>query len=215
MVTYEDQMQLFKLVSQSITKDIECWAFGGNAMMFYGYKDETKDIDLLFDKADDRSGFIKAIEELGFSETSPRNIYVPEKLRDKHKPLMYSRFLSRFDLFIEKNFKTLLSPKIREEVYAVHDFKGKHNLRVNVLRKEFIVLLKAVTERDKDVEDVITIVKKEKNFDWQLLIDEAVWQHRHGDSFVLIDVEKMMKELKKYVFIEQKYMKQLYDAGSG
>src|SRR3989338_2329277 len=104
MVTYEDQMELFKIISQNINKDVECWAFGGNAMMFYGYKDETKDIDLMFEKEEDRSEFIKAIEKLGFSETSPRNIYVPEKLRDKYKPLMYSRFLSRFDLFVKKIF---------------------------------------------------------------------------------------------------------------
>lgn len=214
MTTYEDQMQLLKLVSQSITRDIECWAFGGNAMMFYGYKDETKDVDLLFEKEGDRAEFIRVIEDLGFSETSPRNIYVPEKLRDKHKPLMYSRFLSRFDLFVRKIFRTVISPRIKEERYAVHDFKGKHNLRVNVLRKEFIILLKAVTERDKDFEDILTIAKKEKNLDWQLLIDEAIWQHSHGDSWILIDVEKVMKELKKYVFIEQKYFRQVYEAHS-
>ena len=212
MVTYDEQMDLFKLISESISHDVECWALGGNAMMFYGYKDDTKDVDLLFAKEEDRSEFIKVIEELGFSETSPRNIYVPEKLRDKHKPLMYSRFLARFDLFVEKIFRTLLSPKMKEEVYAVHDFKGKHNLRVYVLRKEFIVLLKSVTERDKDFEDIITIARKEKRLDWQLLVDEAVWQHQHGDSWMLLDVEKTLKELRKYVFVEEKYVKQVYGA---
>ena len=205
-------MDLFKLISGSISRDVECWAFGGNAMMFYGYKDDTKDVDLLFAKEEDRSEFIKVIEELGFSETSPRNIYVPEKLRDKHKPLMYSRFLARFDLFVSKIFRTVLSPKMKEEVYAVHDFTQKRKLRVNVMRKEFIVLLKSVTERDKDFEDILNMVKKEKNFDWQLLIDEVIWQHQHGDSFVLFDVEKMLLELKKYVFIEQKYFRMLYGA---
>lgn len=211
MTTYEDQMELFRIISQNISKDIECWAFGGNAMMFYGYKDETKDIDLLFDKEEDRSEFVKAIEKLGFSETSPRNIYVPEKLRDKNKPLMYSRFLSRFDLFVRKIFRTVISPRMREEVYAVHEFRSKRNLKVNVLRKEFIVMLKSVTERQNDFDDIRTIVEKEKNFNWQLLIDEAIWQHQHGDSWVLIDVEKMLKELKKYVFIEHKYLKQLHE----
>ncbi len=214
MTTYEDQMELFKIISQNISKDVECWAFGGNAMMFYGYKDETKDIDLLFEKEEDRAEFIRVIEELGFSETSPRNIYVPEKLRDKYKPLMYSRFLSRFDLFVKKIFRTVINPEIKEERYAVHDFKGRHNLRVNVLRKEFIVLLKAVTERQNDFDDIRTIVEKEKNFDWDLLVEEAIWQYQHGDSWILMDAEKMIKELKKYVFIEQKYVKQLYAAAS-
>ena len=214
MVTYDDQMELFKLISENTTRDIECWAFGGNAMMFYGYKDETKDVDILFDLEKDRAEFIKALEKLGFWETGLRNIYVPEKLRDKHKPVMYSRYDIRFDLFVKKVFKTAISPKMREDLYAVHEFKGKHTLKVNVIRKEFIALLKAVTERQNDFDDIRTIIEKDKRFDWQHMIDEAIWQHKHGDSLVLLDVEKMIKELKKYVFIEHKYLKQLYEAGS-
>src|SRR3989338_7912929 len=170
MITHEDKIELFRVISNEIGKDVECYAFGGNAMMFYGYKDETKDVDLLFDEEKELAEFIKAIEKLGFAETSTFRIYVPEKLRDKHKPLMYYRYDIRFDLFVGKIFKTLISPKMKEDVYAVHDFSQKHRLRVKVLRKEHIVLLKAVTERDKDFEDILTIVKKEKNIDWQYII---------------------------------------------
>lgn len=212
MITYEDQMGIFDLISKGISKDAECYAFGGTAMMFYGYKDETKDIDLLFEDEASRDEFVKSINNLGFSETTLANIYIPEKLRDKNVPRMFKREDSRFDIFLKKIFKTVISPRMKEDLYAVHDFKGKNNLRVKVLRKEFIVLLKAVTERDRDFEDILTIVKKEKTFDWQYLIDEVIWQYRHGDSWVLLDTEKMLMELKKYVFIEQKYLKQLYKA---
>ena len=73
-------------------------------------------------------------------------------------------------------------------------------------------MLKGVTERDKDFEDILTIIRKDKDFDWQYFIDEVIWQFNHGDKWVLIDVEKMMKELKKYIFIEEKYFKQIYKA---
>lgn len=212
MIAYEDQMNIFTLISKQIAKDIECYAFGGTAMMFYGYKDETKDVDLLFENEQERDEFTKAIKSLGFSETTPRNIYIPEKLRDKDVPLMLKRDESRFDIFTKKIFHTAISQKMKEDLYAVHDFKGRHNLRVKVLRKEFIVLLKAVTEREKDFEDIVTIVKKEKSFDWQYLIDEVIWQHKHGSKWVILDIEKAMKELKQYVFIEQEYLKQLYKA---
>ncbi len=215
MISYDDQMDLFRLISDGIERDIELWAFGGNAMMFYGYKDETKDIDLLFDEVAERAEFISAIEKIGFVEGGLRNIYVPEKLRDKHKPLIYFRYDIRFDLFFKKVFKTLISPKMKEDLFAIHDFKGKNNLRVKVLRKEHIVLLKAVTERQNDFDDIRTIVSKEKRFDWPYLVDEAIWQHRHGDSWILLDVEKMMKELKKYAFIEQKHLRRLHGAEPG
>ena len=43
MLSCQDQDALLKLLSKQLQKDITCYAFGGNAMMFYGYKDETKD----------------------------------------------------------------------------------------------------------------------------------------------------------------------------
>lgn len=212
MITHEDQINLFKLISRQIASNITCYAFGGTAMMFYGYKDETKDIDLLFEKEEDRQEFIKAIKSLGYEETSPMNIYIPKKLREKHKPLMYKRGDSRFDLFVKKIFRTRISEKMKEDLFAIHDFKEKNNFKVKVLRKEHLVLLKSVTERDKDFEDIKNITTKEKNFDWQYLVEEAIWQHEQGDSWILLDIEKTMRELKEYVFIEQKYFKQIYQA---
>lgn len=213
MITYDDQMSLFELASKEIRKDVECYAFGGNAMMFYGYKDETKDVDLLFEEEDSRKEFIEAIKTLGFEESSPIKVYIPEKLREKHRPLMFKRAENRFDLFVKKIFRTEISPKMKEDLYAVHEFKGKKTLKVNVLRKEHIVLLKAITERQNDFDDIRNILEKEKRFDWQYLVDETIWQHEHGDSWALLDMEKMMKELKEYVFVEEKYLKQLYKIG--
>ncbi len=213
MLTHKDQLDLFALVAKSLTKNIECYAFGGNAMMFYGYKEETKDVDLLFEEESSRQEFIRAISSLGYAETSPITIYIPEKLRDPHRPLMYKRGESRFDLFVKKIFKTLLSPNMKENVFAAHEFKGKYNLKIKVLKKEYLIILKAVTSRDKDFEDILTILQKEKDFDWPYLIEEVSWQYQHGDSWVLLDLEKVMQELKKYLFIEEKYFKQLYKIG--
>ena len=211
MITQKDQFSLLSLIAKEIKKDIACYAFGGNAMMFYGFKEDTKDIDLIFDEESAREEFIAALVNLGFSSFSPITIYIPEKLRDKSKPLMFRKGGEfRFDLFVKKVFRTFLSPSMRENPFAVHDFRERHTLRVNVLKTEAIVLLKAITERDKDFEDILTIIKNDKNFNWQYLVDEALWQHQHGDSWVLIDLERTIRELQKYVFIEQKYLRQIY-----
>jgi len=209
MITHEDQLNLFKLISNEIGKDIECYAFGGTAMMFYGYKDETKDVDLFFEDVSSREEFIKAIKKLGLVETSPIKIYIPEKLRDKNRPLMFKRDDWRFDLFAGKIFHTVISPSMKEDTYAIQEFKGNKMLRIKVMRKEHIVQLKSVTERQNDFDDIRNIVEKDKNFDWQYLINETLWQHNNGDSWALIDVGKMLTELKKYVFIEEKFLKKL------
>lgn len=211
MITHDDQLKLFEIISKNISKDIECYAFGGTAMMFYGYKEETKDVDILFNDISDRKEFIKAIEALGFEETSPIKIYISEKLRDPNRPLMFKSEDTRFDLFSKKIFKTVISPSMKENLFAVHEFRGKFVLKVNVFRSEHIVLLKAVTERQNDFDDIRKILDKNTTFDWKYFIDEVIWQFKNGNDWALLDVEKMMKELKEYIFVDSKYMKMLYD----
>lgn len=215
MITHDEQMDLFSLIARRLKKDVTTYAFGGTAMMFYGYRDETKDIDLLFATAEEREVFIEALADLGFELFNPLRIYIPEKLRDRGKPVMYVREGIRFDLFSENIFRTLLSPRMVEDIYALHEFRESHNLGVKVLLREQLVLLKSVTERDKDLEDMLTILKMDRRFDWQYLVDEAVWQHLHGDSWAVMDLEKAMKELKRYMVIDGKYFRQLYAAQSG
>ncbi|MBS3122677.1 hypothetical protein J4434_07390 [Candidatus Woesearchaeota archaeon] len=212
MISHKGQLDLFSLIAKEIKQDIVVYVFGGNAMMFYGYKDETKDIDILFEHLEEREEFIRVIKLIGFQETSPIKIYLPEKLRDPHRPLMYLKEDIRFNLFVKKIFKTLISPKMKEDLFAVHEFKGNNTLTLRVLRKEHLVILKTVTERDRDFEDIVTIFRKDKDFDWQYLVDEVIWQYQHGDSWVLLDTEEMLKELKKYIFVNEIYLKQLYDA---
>jgi hypothetical protein len=213
MISQQGQMEFFRLISENLKKNVTCYAFGGNAMMFYGYKSETKDVDLLFIDEENREEFIRVIQLLGYKESSPFKIYIEEKLREKHRPLMFKREddNGRFDLFVKKIFKTLLSPKMKENAYAEHEFNGEYKLIVKVLRKEQLVILKSVTDRQNDFDDIKTILKQDKYFDWQYLIDEVLWQHQHGDTWILLDMEEMFKELKKYIHVPEKFVKQLHE----
>lgn len=214
MITHSDQLELFRLLSMNLSRDTVCYAFGGTAMMFYGYKDETKDVDLLFEITDEREAFIAALTRLGYAETSPIHIYELRKAREKTAPVMYKRGDTRFDLFAEKIFQTLLSPRMREDVAAVHDFKGAHPLRVKVLQPEQIVILKSVTDRQNDFDDILTILERTKTFDWQYVMDEVGWQYEHGDGWIVFDMEETLQQLKGHVLVEEKYLKQLYAIGA-
>jgi hypothetical protein len=211
MLNYVDQEQLFRFIAEKLNAEIIVYAFGGTAMMYYGYKEETKDVDILFEKEEERKVFIEALKLLNFTETSPMQIYIPEKLRDKYRPLMFKRDTYRFDLFVKKIFRTILSERMKEDVFGEYEYHGKKGiLKVRALRKEILVLLKAVTERSRDFEDIVKIVKREKNFDWEYFTNEVLWQAAHGDSWVLLDSEKMLLELRNYVFLEEKWLKKLY-----
>jgi len=212
MTSLNDQETLFTLIAKNLPTDVTCWAFGGTAMMYLGFKEGTKDIDLLFEDETGRNAFIEAIKNLGFAETSPVTIYVPEKLKDKTKPLMFKRGDTRLDLFATKVFRTTLSAAMKEGKGAVHEYRNGQTLKVAVVRSEHIAYLKGITGRDKDFDDIRTIIIKEKDFDWDVFVDEAVWQHAHGDTWALLDTERTLRDLQEHVFIEEKYLKRLYAA---
>ena len=48
MINITDQNELFNLIGAKLDEKVECLAIGGSAMMFYGAKTETKDVDLVF-----------------------------------------------------------------------------------------------------------------------------------------------------------------------
>ena len=207
MIGLKDQEQLFRLIANLLEKDIVCTAIGGTAMMFQGYKQNTKDIDLVFNSEADRDVFIKALKELGYEQKALFGVYDEEHRQHKDKPKMFSRTDERFDLFV----KNVFGYKLDEQFVERRDFIGKKELIIHLLPKEELILLKAITGREKDHEDIETIAKIEKDIDWQLIVKHAVKQ-RKSNSWILLDLEKNLQQLKEKVFIPQTVFDKIYEA---
>ena len=211
MINTKDQEELLKLIADYLSRDVECYAIGGTAMIFYGYKNATKDIDLVFLNKDDCEEFIKAIEKLGYSKKSLKSVYNEKRIDFPSKPRIYSRGDERFDLFIRNVFGFEFKNQFKELIREKIGFISKKELIINILPIEFIILLKAITHRERDLEDVQEIADKEKNIDWDLIINEAIKQ-KENNPWMLIDLEKTMRELKKKMFIPSKYFEMIYKA---
>jgi hypothetical protein len=211
MIQQEDQESLFRLISSYVKKDVVCYAFGGTAMMYYGYKTATKDIDLLFADEDDNNTFIEAINVLGYKRMSMVSVYVEALTKEKRKPEMFTRGDERFDLFVKYVFQTIFRDEMRKRFFARHDYTmSKNTLSVFVLSKEDIIFLKSITQREKDFDDILTIVQKDNNINWDLIINEARWQSRHGDGWAIMDLEQTMQRLKNIIFLKKEYFDRLY-----
>lgn len=208
MITTNDQESLFKLIADYIDEDIDCVAIGGTAMMFMGYKNTTKDIDLVFKNKKDRDTFIKAIEKLGYSKSPYKFVYANKKTESKNKPLIYSRGQERFDIFIENvfGFKIEFNSSL---ITQRRDFIGEKEIIVYVLDKEHLILLKSITNREKDLEDIETILKIEPLIKWEEIINLAIAQ-RKNDPWILIDLEEKMQHLKNKFFIKQEHFDRIY-----
>ena len=210
MIQQEDQENLFRLISSYIKKDVVCYAFGGTAMMYYGYKTTTKDIDLLFDTEGTRDTFIDAILVLGYKRMSMVSVYPANLINEKKKPEMFTRGDERFDIFLKNVFQTTFREEMKKRFFARHDYTmGKNTLTVFVLSKEDLIFLKSITRREKDFDDIITIVQRESNVNWNLIIEEALWQSKHGDGWAILDLEETMQRLKKIIFLKKEYFKRL------
>ena len=209
MINVEDQNELFKLIASYLKKDISCIAIGGTAMMFSGYKNTTKDIDLVFQNNKDRDNFIDAIKELGYKEISLIKIYDKKRLKSKTKPKIFTRGEERFDLFTKDVFGFKL--ELNNNFIEKDDFIDKNELNIYILPKEYLILLKSITNREKDYEDIETIIKIEKEINWELIINEAINQ-KNINSRILIDLEETMQKLKKITFIKKKYFNLIYVA---
>src|SRR3989339_258248 len=209
MINTEDQEALFKLISEYLEKDVECTAIGDTAMMFLGYKTATKDIDMVFQNEKDRGIFIKAIEKIGYKERSIRGVYDKKREQHKGKPKMFSRGEERFDLFV----KNVFGVETTKDMTQRNDFIGKKTLIIKILPKEDLILLKAVTNREKDMEDIEAIVEKEKSIDWNRIVDYAASQ-RNNSPWILHDLEEKMQLLKKKLFIKKEFFDKIYEAES-
>jgi hypothetical protein len=224
MINTKDQEELFKLIADYLEENINCIAIGGTAMMFSNYKTTTKDIDLVFQTEEKRNIFIKAIEKLGYKEKAIGNVYDKKRKEHKGKPVMYTRGDERFDLFVKNVFgykiefeqethnnKTIGAPKDKflNKIIQRNDFLGKKELTIYILPKEELILLKAITGREKDYEDIETILEIEKVVDWKTIVENAIKQKKKN-SWILIDLEETLQKLKKKFFIKQEIFEAIY-----
>ena len=123
---------------------------------------------------------------------------------------MFSRGDERFDLFVETVFGYKINFNLKDIVQR-NDYVGKQEFRLNILSKEDLILLKAITGRDKDYEDIETILEIEKDVDWKLIVSEAINQTKNN-SWILIDLEETLQNLKKKYFIKSDIFELIYEA---
>lgn len=168
MMGLEQQNSLFKFLGEKLKKKIECYVIGGSAMMYYGMKESTKDIDLVFEHEKDRDEVEKLLKNLGYKERETRVIY----FRKKNTPLLLQRDETRFDLFLDKIISTVLSKAMKERVESVYEYG---NLIVKVISPEDIIITKCATERAGDRKDAAEIIKK-ANINWNTIIKESIYQ---------------------------------------
>ncbi len=193
MIGIQGQNELFNLIGAKLDKRVECMAIGGSAMMFYGAKTETRDVDLVFLDRKQFNLVKKALYEIGFNEKKNiRRIFAHYDL-SKDKPIMMEGRDTRFDLFLNEVIGFKITKPVMERVREVHEFG---NLIVKIASPEDIILLKCATEREKDRDDAASLIKN-FNIDWNIIIEESKRQTDMGGVVYPAFLFEFLYELKE------------------
>ena len=187
MIYIEQQEAMLIAIGKILPKKLQVYAIGGTAMMLRGIKNSTLDIDFVFDKRRDREEFMNALRRLGAKESDVTLVYGLKI----NTPLMLELSNCRFDMFLNKVINSVFSEKMKERAKEIHEFG---NLIIKVADPNDILLMKSVTSRAKDLEDIIAIVNKSK-IDWDVVIEESRQQVKLGNEAAVMGLGEKLEKL--------------------
>jgi|SRR3989344_511922 len=194
MVKVNEQLQLFELIGNELKEKINCYVIGGSAMLFYGAKVDTKDVDLVFLKKRDLEKVKEILEKISFKD-KVELVKIFRRYEDgKNRPIMMvGSNGERIDLFFKEIITFEMSNTIVDRVKEIHEFS---NLIINVVSPEDIILLKCATEREKDRFDALSLIEKFK-IDWDVIIEEAINQTKLESNLFPVFLFDFLYELKE------------------
>lgn len=176
-------IELFREIERHLSKPVNLYLIGGNALMEHGIKTATKDIDAVVIKEQSAKELTKALTKTGFKTVKPRELQY-QKLGSA---LMFEKKgMPRIDLFEKKACDCLnFSKRMQERSSEVKSGK----LKLFKAGLEDVFLLKSVSSRDSDLVDCIAILSK-KALNWNTIMKEIKTQ------------KKNLKQIQELIIIE-------------
>ena len=191
MINLEEQIGHFNIIGSQLKDKAECIAIGGSAMMFYGTKVTTKDVDLVFLKTEDLESVKKVLFQSGFDER--KNIKGIFRKDMERMPVIMDGKDTRFDLFLNEVIGFKLQQETLERIREIHAFD---NLLVKTASPEDILMMKACTEREKDRDDAAELIRK-FNINWNIILNETSKQTKIGIAAFPLLLYDFFTELKE------------------
>jgi predicted transcriptional regulator len=203
----EGYQELFEEITTKITGSSEIYLFGGENMRIKGLKDRTKDCDIAVKGDYSYKMIIRALEEMGYRHAGPSGISLDDK-RIESSAILVHPYRSRVDIFKETIMKKMHISNRMIQRADKKIFGDSHKLTLCILSNEDIFLLKSLTYRDGDIEDMRKIIQS-GNFNWDVVWNELIEQERDtGDQFSSIFLENM-DDLYKVTKIRPPFHRQL------
>ena len=189
MISLGRQTNLFIVIGKRLKRKINVYAIGGTAMMFFGLKESTLDIDLVFENQKDRADFKEVIKSIGYEEMNSFKIYGGRE----NRPEMMTLGDERFDLFVDNVVDFVFSDSIKKRAKQLHQFGD--NFLLKIADPHDVFVMKCATYRTKDLNDANSIVINTE-VNWDLIVNEAKNQKELGRERAILDLGYFLEQLE-------------------
>lgn len=173
---------LFEDVGRHAVQPLEVYLLGGENMRIKNLKASTKDCDIV---VRDKASFDAVVDiltsKLGYTELAS-TVYTQEDARLSPDTILTHFAMPRIDVFTNR---ILSGASLSDAMIQTADYLEYGNLKVGMLRNEYVLLLKAVAGREGDIDDMEILAKDPAGqlmefdhgeFDWEMVWDEIMWQ---------------------------------------
>ena len=189
MINLKEQEDLFKAIGDQLKERTECLLIGGSAMMYYGVKETTKDIDLVFLEEEQRKSVINILLNLGYKTREIKTLYK----RKENIPILMEFKDSRLDIFLKKVISFNITSQVIERIKKVYEY---NKFIIKIVSQEDIILMKCATERAGDRIDAKELINN-YNIDWNVIINESLNQTKFKELLYPLSLYDFLKELKE------------------
>ncbi len=163
-----------KNIDGKMEDEVDFYMLGGGAMSFIGLKAATKDVD----------GVVKTREEFDLLKTAlNRSMYDEIEVTEVYKRMKSRQFLQneegfRFDLFLKRIASGLILSN--GMISRAEEKISLKNLKIFIMSPEDIFILKSITSRERDREDMNILFTQGLDFD--MIKKEIIWQSKRSND---------------------------------
>ncbi len=164
---------LLDYIGKRLKHEVDCLIIGGNAMLYYGLRGQTKDLDMIFFRKQDIASVINIIKGhpiyRGVKQTKKIPYHIRPELRKNGGPVFIgSKDVPRFDLFYKNVFSIDAEPIFRDADKSV--IFGL--LKIRLPRPEHLIFLKGAADRPQDKEDIVRLIRSAE-VEWEKFVNIA------------------------------------------
>lgn len=195
----------FETIGQLLSSKVSAFLFGGENMRMRGMKQATKDVDLVVKERSSFNLIRESLQEMGYRELAAGEIPEQDKMLEP-SGIFVKEGLPRVDIFTDLicgKFK--LTPSMIER----SERKVFGRLELGLMSKEDLFLLKAITGREADDVDMVTLVSSAESFDWKILLHELHLQERLRRQHFCIPVFESVEMIMNQVMVKVSVYREL------